>query len=168
MAGRRRGEYTGRVISPGSYSRTIPLVGLLAAALLIPATLIAGRNKEPEQDEPGKPRVTLRVDPSVGFTPVVATLTGELQGVDPFDPNFCHPAVTWIKLDPGDSDETASTLRRDPVCRHGEEETLAKVYFTRQFSLRQPGSYLFRLVIEGKDGRLVSSDYARVRVIRVQ
>lgn len=140
----------------------------LSLLLLLPTASIAGNSKEAEKDQPGKPRLKLRVDPSVGFTPLEATLTGELRGVDPHDPNFCHPAVTWVRIDPGGSDETASTMRQDPVCRHGKEETLAKVYFTRQFGLHRPGAYLFRLLIEGKDGTVVTSDYARVRVMRVQ
>lgn len=143
--------------------------GLLALLILVlPAALTAGKKKEPDPDEPRKPRINLRVDPSVGFTPVVATLTGELSGIDPHDPNFCHPAVTWVRLDPGDSEETASKLRQDPVCRHGKEQTEAQTYFTRQFSLQKPGAYLFRLEVEGKDGTTVRSDYARVRVMRVQ
>jgi len=153
---------------PNSPCRTASLAGLLALALLVPATPATAKNKEGDQDKRVKPGIKLRADPSVGFTPVVATLTGELTGVDPLDPNFCHPAITWVRLDPGDSEETASKLRQDPVCRHAEEETLAKTYFTRQFSLERPGPYLFRLVIEGKDGTIVRSDYASVRVMRVQ
>jgi hypothetical protein len=148
--------------------RSVALAGLLAVLLMTPATAIAGRDKEPEKDKPEKPRISLRADPGVGFTPVMAVLTGELTGIDPSDANFCHPAVTWIRLDPGDSEETASTLRQDPVCRHGEEETVVKTYFTRRFTLRRPGSYLFRLVLEGKDGTTLHSEYARVRVMRVQ
>ncbi|HET6278837.1 MAG TPA: hypothetical protein VFG08_08645 [Candidatus Polarisedimenticolia bacterium] len=153
---------------PNSPCRTASLAGLLILVLHVPAAPTAAREKQGDQDEPVKLGVKLRADPSVGFTPVVATLTGELTGVDPLDPNFCHPAVTWVRLDPGDSEETASKLRQDPVCRHAEEETLAQTYFTRQFSLERPGPYLFRLVIEGKDGTMVRSDYASVRVMRVQ
>jgi hypothetical protein len=153
---------------PTSPLRTAAVAGFLALVLAVPAMVTAGRDQKPDQDEPRKPRIKLRADPAVGFTPVVATLTGELTGVDPTDPNFCHPAVIWIRLDPGDSEETASTLRQDPVCRHGEEETLAKTYFTRQFSLGRPGSYMFRLVIEGKDGTTLRSEYSIVRVMRVR
>lgn len=154
---------------PISPLRTAPLAGLLAVLLLLPAPGgAAGRDKRPDKDAPDKPRLTLRADPAVGFTPVMVVLSAGLTGVDPSDSNFCHPAVTWIRIDPGDSEETASKLRQDPVCRHGEEDALAQTYFTRQFTLGRPGPYLFRLVIEGKDGRTVRSDYARVRVMRVQ
>ncbi len=150
------------------FLRTAPLAGLLALLLLIPASTAAGRDKTPDKDKPEKPRLTLRVNPAFGFTPVMAVLTGELTGVDPFDPNFCHPAVTWIRVDPGESEESASTLRHDPVCRHAEDESIATTYFTKRFTLSKPGPYLFRLVIEAKDGRTVRSDYARVRVMRVR
>ncbi len=148
--------------------RTAPLAGSLALLLLLPASTAVGGSKTPDKDEPEKPRLTLRADPSFGFTPVMAMLTGELTGVDQSDPNFCHPAVTWFRLDPGDSEETASKLRHDPVCRHAEDESIAKTYFTKRFTLSRPGSYLFRLVIEGKNGRTMRSDYARVRVMRVR
>lgn len=153
---------------PDSPRRSTAFAGLLVFLLLLTAAHGAAKGSKEDKDAPAKPGIDLRADPSVGFTPVVATLTGELTGVDPLDGNFCHPAVVWVRIDPGGSEETASRLRQDPVCRHGEEETQAKVYFTRQFSLERPGAYLFRLVIEGKDGTVVRSDYAGVRVLRVQ
>jgi hypothetical protein len=143
----------------------IALPGLL---LLVAAPASHARDAVPDGSEARKPTIVLRADPTVGFTPVVAVLTGELRGVDRYDPDFCHPAVTWIRIDPGESEETATRTRQDPVCRHAEEQAMATVFFTKQFSLHRPGSYLFRLVIEGKRGRTVRSDLANVRVMRVQ
>jgi hypothetical protein len=36
------------------------------------------------------------------------------------------------------------------------------------FTLSRPGPYLFRVFIEGRDGRRITSGYAKVRVLRVQ
>ena len=49
----------------------------------------------------GRGLLRLVSDQSVGFAPVTAVLTGQLTGVDPGDANFCHAAVTWIRIDPG-------------------------------------------------------------------
>ncbi|MFQ5876948.1 MAG: hypothetical protein ACE5JH_04555 [Acidobacteriota bacterium] len=115
-----------------------------------------------------KPRLKLSVEPAVGFTPVTALLTAHLSGVDPRDPNFCHAAVTWIRIDPGRTAEHASRIRRDPVCLHAEEDSRVPMFYTKTFTLRQPGSHLFKARIEGKDGKAIESGYARVRVLRVQ
>ncbi len=149
-------------------SRPVLILTLAMLFLQTAAATPGGRDKGTGEKEPRKPKIKLRVDPSYGFTPVTAVLTGELRGVDPADPNFCHAAITWIRIDPGRSAETGSTLRQNPVCRHAEEETRVKTFFTKTFTLARPGYYLFRLRIEGKNGKRIESGYARVRVLRVQ
>ena len=154
------------ISAPG---RLLPLIlaGIVLQGAL--ADLQASKKKQPDEGQnDGKPRLVLQVDPSFGFTPVVAVLTAELSGVDPADANFCHASVTWIRLDPGDTEDTASTLRQDPACRHAEDETRVTMYYTKMFTLSRPGPYLFRVFIEGRNGRRITSGYAKVRVLRVQ
>jgi hypothetical protein len=107
-------------------------------------------------------------NPAFGFTPATIALTGRLTGIDPADANFCHAAVTWIRIGPGHSEESASKIAVDPVCRHPEEETHVTTSFTKRFTLVRPGSHLFRLMVEGKDGTRIRSGYTKVRVLRVR
>lgn len=115
-----------------------------------------------------KLKIRLIAEPQVGFVPLTTMVTGTLTGVAPDDPNFCHPAVTWIKVSPGQLEENASRYHQDTACRHPESETQATTTFTRSFDLYRTGSYLLKLVVEGKDHRRVESAYVQVQVLRVQ
>ena len=144
-------------------------VGLVLASLLLFAPRPAATARRGEKDrKDDKPRLHLVTDPAVGFTPVRAVLTGQLSGIRPTDPNFCHPAVTWVRIDPARSEQEAISVREDPACVHPPEETSVATSFTKTYDLVQPGAYLFRLVIEGKDGTRVVSSLVKVQVIRVQ
>jgi hypothetical protein len=155
------------------HSRIRSLFALPAAALLLiaalPGTALAARPRKPDkpkQDE--KPRIHLTVSPAVGFTPLTALLSGQLSGVDPSDPNFCHAAVTWIRIDPGQSEEEGLRIREDPVCLHPPEESHVVLSYSKSYDLYAPGSYLFKLIIEGKDHTRVQSAFVKVEVLRVQ
>jgi len=119
-------------------------------------------------DDHGKPKLKLRAEPAVGFTPVTTVLTGQISGVEPTDAAFCHPAVTWVRVNPGLGERDAMRYHQDAACRHPESEAVAVTSFTKTLTLHQPGSYLFKLIVEGRDGRKVESAYAKVQVLRVQ
>jgi hypothetical protein len=119
-------------------------------------------------EETAKPRLKLVAEPSVGFTPVTTILTGTLFGVAPDDANFCHPATTWIRINPGQSEDTATRMHEDPACRHPASEAAATTSFVKSFDLAQPGAYLFRLIVEAKDHRRAESATVQVMVLRVQ
>ena len=140
------------------------VVALLAVAL---SSVLASGHKG-GGEESGKPRLKLVAEPAVGFTPVTTILTGTLFNVDPKDANFCHPATTWIRINPGQTEDTASRMHEDPACRHPESEAAATTSFVKSFDLVQPGPYLFRLVVEGKDRRRAESATVQVMVLRVQ
>jgi hypothetical protein len=142
--------------------RSLAIAVLLAA---LPAVVSA---KKGAGEESGKPRLKLVAEPSVGFTPVSTILTGTLFNVDPLDANFCHPATTWILINPGQTEDTATRIHEDPACRHPDSETAATTSFVKGFDLTQPGAYLFRLVVEGKDHRRAESATVQVMVLRVQ
>jgi hypothetical protein len=123
-----------------------------------------------EKGAESRPKLKLRLiaEPQVGFVPLTVMLTGTLTGVGPDDSNFCHPAVTWIRVSPGQLEENASRYHKDTACRHPESEAQAATSFTRSFDLYRTGSYLLKLVVEGKDHRRVESAYVQVQVLRVQ
>jgi hypothetical protein len=101
----------------------------------------------------------------VGFIPFTAHLTAILTGVAPDDANFCHPGITWMRVDPGQTEDSAARYHEDAACRHPPSETAATTTFTRDIELYQEGAYLFRLIVEGKDHTRVESAYVHVQAI---
>ncbi|HEV8700708.1 MAG TPA: hypothetical protein VGV60_05495 [Candidatus Polarisedimenticolia bacterium] len=158
----------------GRRSVSVLLLGFLLAASggsVSPAFASSRKPKPPTgKTDKGedKPKLALTADPAFGFTPVTVIVTGALTGVDLHDRNFCHAAVTWIRIDPGQSERDGLRTREDPACVHPDEEISVSTSFTKTFVLYRPGSYLIRLEVEGKDGTRVSSGFTRVEVLRVQ
>jgi len=150
-----------------SHLTPLALLLFLAALVILLPTEAAARKVKPDPGK-DKPRLSLIADPAFGFTPVTVTLTGHLTGVDLHDRNFCHAAVTWVRIDPGQTERDNFKVREDPACVHPDEEISVADTFTRTFQLYRPGSYLIRLEIQAKDGTRVVSTYTRVEVLRVQ
>ena len=146
--------------------------GLPALLLCLVAGIApTGAGKPKAEDDPedrDKPRLRLLAEPAFGFTPVTALLTAHLTGVAPNDPNFCHPSVTWVRIRPGQTEENATRIQENPVCRQPESESVAATSFLKTFDLYQPGTYLFRIIVEGKDHHRIQSGTAQVVVLRVQ
>ena len=167
MDRRRLGLYWRMVRRPIS----LLLLGLLlVAGTAVSPVLEAARKPKPPAGPKGdgKPKVVLTADPAFGFTPVTVTLTGHLTGVDLHDRNFCHASVTWVRIDPGQSERDSFRVREDPACVHPDEDISVADTFSKTFELYRPGSYLIRLEIQAKDGMRVVSTYTRVEVLRVQ
>src|SRR6266850_6963605 len=91
----------------------LALLLFLAALVLLLPTEAAARKVKPDPGK-DKPRLSLIADPAFGFTPVTVTLTGHLTGVDLHDRNFCHAAVTWVRIDPGQTERDNFRVRRTP------------------------------------------------------
>jgi hypothetical protein len=145
----------------------LALLLFLAALVILLPTEAAARKVKPDPGK-DKPRLSLIADPAFGFTPVTVTLTGHLTGVDLHDRNFCHAAVTWVRIDPGQTERDSFRVREDPACVHPDEDISVADSFSKTFDLYRPGSYLIRLEIQAKDGTRVLSTYTRVEVLRVQ
>jgi hypothetical protein len=142
---------------------------LLALWILVsghPAS--AGRKKSASSENDKKPKVVLSASPAFGFPPLSVQLVGTLSGVDARDPNFCHAGVTWVRVDPGSRPETGTKLSEVPRCLHPEKEVSVPTTFSKTFDLYEPGSYLYRLIIQGKDGAQLRSNYVTVKVMRMQ
>jgi len=142
------------------------LLFLSALVTALPNEAAARKDKPAAGND--KPRLSLIADPAFGFTPVTVTLTGHLTGVDLHDRNFCHAAVTWVRIDPGQTERDSFKVREDPACVHPDEEISVADTFSKTFELYRAGSYLIRLEVQAKDGTRVVSAYTRVEVLRVQ
>jgi hypothetical protein len=141
----------------------------LASFLLAPqGAVVLASHKDSVPDESHKgPKVVLSVSPAVGFSPLSVELVAILSGVDAHDPNYCHASITWIRVDPGSRPETGSRVTESPRCLHGDDEISVATSFSKTFDLYTPGAYLYRLVIDGKDGTELRSNFVKVQVMRI-
>ena len=136
-----------------------------AAALVIClmcAVPALAKKKEEAPVEPEKPHVTLDVSTHHGFSPVTFTLTGQLLGVDPSDPQYCHIGVEWEVVSPIGG---RSSSRQDPRCLHPPELVEADRNFTKVVTLWRVGNYTWRLILYRRDGEKLMSNTQEVRVL---
>jgi hypothetical protein len=131
---------------------------LLSAAgfgLMPGSTLTAGTTGAPDLE------LQLSSDRNIGYSPLSVTVYGKMHGLHGANGNFCHPGVTWIIWNVDRDLVTRSTS--DPRCHHLGDKPYNPVVFKRSLKLG-PGTHMCRLMVQGKDGRLVSSNYVRVEV----
>ena len=144
--------------------RFLPAGMLLLSLAIVP--VLAGKDSPP--GESGRqPKLALTATPAFGFAPITAQLVATLTGIDPKDSNFCHAAVTWVRVDPGASPEKETRVTEAPRCVHDEDEFSVVTTFSKSFDLYRAGSYLYRVSVFGKDGKEIRSNYVTVKVLRV-
>jgi len=134
---------------------------------VFPLPALSAHKKSTSSEDNKKPKVVLSASPAFGFPPLTVQLVGTLSGVDARDPNFCHAGVTWVRVDPGSRPETGTKLTEIPRCLHDAQEVSVPTTFSKAFDLYAPGPYLYRLIIQGKDGTELRSNYVKVQVMRV-
>ena len=142
------------------------VISLLLGLLLTVSGVRAGKNPEPAETR-HQPKLLLSSTPSFGFAPLTVQLVATLTGVEPKDPNYCHPAITWVRVDPGASPEKETRVTEAPRCVHPDEEVSVVTTFSKSFELAYAGSYLYRVSLIGKDGKEIRSNYVTVKVLRV-
>lgn len=145
------------------------LLVFVVAALVctsIPEFAEAKKAPPPKEDHPS-PKLLLNGSPVYGFAPMNVQLVATLTGVESSDPNFCHAAVTWVRVDPASTPEKETRLTEAPRCLHDENELHVSTTFSKTFEISFPGSYLYRISVTGKDGKEIRSNYLTVRVLRV-
>jgi hypothetical protein len=136
--------------------------------LLSLTTVSAHAGKEtPSGESARQPKLALTSTPAFGFAPMTVQLVATLTGIDPNDSNFCHAAVTWVRVDPGASPEKETRVTEAPRCVHDKDEPSVATTFSKSFDLYQAGSYLYRVSVLGKDGKEIRSNYVTVKVLRV-
>jgi hypothetical protein len=148
----------GRIGFPG----TLLLITCLAVGIAE-----AGKKGQSEKPERQEPKLNLAATPAFGFAPLEVQMVATLTGVDPNDTNFCHAAVTWVRVDPGSSPEKQTRITEAPRCVHEADHPSVATTYSKSFELSLPGSYLYRVSVSGKDGRDISSNYVTVKVLRV-
>ena len=145
-------------------------LGLLTLILSLQfAIALAGIARKEPSDKLGRPspKLVLAASPAFGFAPLNVQLVATLNGIDPQDANFCHAAVTWVRVDTGASPEKETRITEAPRCVHEGEEPSVPTTFSKSFELLSPGSFLYRVRISGKDGKEVHSNYVTIKVLRI-
>ena len=151
------------LVSPIAPPRSFAGLRVAALALcLLCAFPVFAKKKEAPAEEPDKPRVTLDASTHHGFSPVTVTLTGQLLGVDPADPQYCHIGVEWEVTSPFAG---RSSSKQDPRCLHPPEQVEADRNFAKIITLWQVGNYTWRLVLYRRDGEKLLSNTTEVRVL---
>jgi hypothetical protein len=136
--------------------------------VLLGISVSTADGKRPDSvDEKKSRKVSLTASPLFGYAPLNVQLVATLSGIDSQDRNFCHAGITWIRVDPGASPENETRMSETPRCIHGEGELRVNTTFSKTFDLDFPGSYLYRVVITGKDGSEIRSNFVTVRVLRI-
>ena len=140
------------------------MAALVAAGTIFAAAPGRGNTGEAAGMVPapsGDPKLRITTNRNTGFSPLSVTLTGEMRGLAVVPGNFCHPRVIWTVWDVNRNLYMRSAT--DPRCLHHPDLAEAPFFFRKSFTL-PAGSHLCRLAIQGKDGRLISSNYVRVEV----
>ncbi len=144
------------------------MAGTALLILLLPGpAALAGRKDDSDSESRKSPKIVLSASPAFGFSPLTVQIVGTLTGVDRRDPNFCHAETTWIRVEPGTSPEKGSRLTESPRCLHGKGEVHVATTYSKTFDLYRPGPYLYQLLVTGKDGTEVRSNFVKVQVMRV-
>jgi len=158
-------DVSGRFLRTGLLFRLIRLGTVLLLPTFMPSVW-AGKSPEPPE-EPHHAKLFLTCTPAFGFAPLTVQLVATLRGVEPHDPNYCHPAITWVRVDPGAAPEKETRVTEAPRCVHPDQEVSVVTTFSKSFELAYAGSYLYRVSLFGKDGKEIRSNYVTVKVLRV-
>ena len=134
----------------------LPLVRLAFAAMLcVPAVTISTQAAGP--DKKGKPTVSVKVTPVIGFSPARMVLTAELRGgADDYEEFYCA-TVEW---EWGDDTRSESKTDCDP---YEAGKSTIKRHYTAEHTYRDEGAFTARFKVkQGK--RVVVSTTTTVQV----
>jgi len=137
-------------------------IALMVVCLLVALPVSAKKRDKGEEDTPVRPKVRLSVSTHHGFAPLDIVLTGQLEGVDLTDQQYCHVGVEWEISSPLG---TVSTSKQDPRCLHPPEQTQVQFVFSKVTTLSRPGDYTYRLILHRRDGEPLMSNTQAVKVL---
>ena len=137
---------------------TIALLLALTAAL--PS---ASRAADEKREKKPKPEIHLSVSAHHGKSPLNVTLTGSISGIDPKTVESCSISEEWVGWEVS---EMPLNSKRTFSCVSSTKEGDIPQAFTREVTLKQPGTYIYRILIKPRDGRAVASASREVKVVR--
>ncbi len=151
-----------KVVRAGTCAALVTAILTLTALQAVfgdtPAPEDGGRSTE-------KPKLVLKADSRIGFSPLRLTLRATLTGVSRDDLDFCHVDQIWLgkrSADPA-ARERASAHR--PRCHHPDDQKRVEMIFYKELNLYSPGAYIYRLKLEPKQGPALISNPVTLRVL---
>jgi len=111
-----------------------------------------------------KPVLSLKASARHGYAPLTVTLTGDITGGDPGDVNSCLLSEEWL----GDTPVSGLTpnSKRTIPCVQVADDGLVPRSFQREVTLKEPGTYIYRLLITPKGARTIASQSIDVKAVR--
>lgn len=131
------------------------LVGTFAAWMVIGPVPGAGLGAEGQDN--GKPSLSLRARPPVGFTPLRVQLSAELRGGSDHNQEFYCPAVSWDWGDDTVSESATDCAPYDPAT------TIIERRYAATHVFRQEGAFEVRLRLKQRD-RVIAVATTQVQV----
>jgi len=131
---------------------------VVGCAIATMALVAAQKSDKPEKEqEPKRPKLTLRAQPQVAVAPARITLTAELTGgSNDFEEYYC-PSIEW---EWGDDTSSEATTDCDP---YEAGKSQIKRRYTTQHQFTRPGTYRVYIHLKQRD-KVQGSANAMVQV----
>lgn len=144
------------------------MTGVRPAACVALLLLGGCAGSGPGPAEPGKtarkaskPEVELSASAASGYLPFTVVLVGRLSGVDPEDRSFDDAGEKWLDR----FMDLESVTERKPGKGKLQHQVGTRLFYERTLTLTDEGYHSFRLAVVASDGRMVYSNWVKVRGI---
>ncbi|HEY3176642.1 MAG TPA: hypothetical protein VGK94_12880 [Candidatus Polarisedimenticolia bacterium] len=134
-----------------------PIVVAAALAILMPLPAAAAAGK------PERPEMKLRVSTHHGYLPLSLSLEGMVTGTEPAGIQECLLTVEWSYTTPGGQRLNSKT---ESPCVDTPAEARVPESFKKSVTLKEAGTYSYRIVLVGKEGKRFASTSQEVQVIK--
>jgi hypothetical protein len=137
---------------------TLIVAAFIAAILLlgVSASAVAGAR-------PARPGMKLRVSTHHGYLPLTVTVEGKLADTEPAAIDACLLSVEWTYTPPGG--QTLNSKEESP-CVEPPSQIRVPESFKKDVTLKEAGTYSYRIILVGKEGKRFASTSQEVRVIK--
>lgn len=120
----------------------------IGTAVLV-TLLQAGAGSHPQAASVPRPDVKLRVSTHSGPLPLELTLSAELPGVTSEQFEACYINEEWTYKTPAG---TILNSKKDLPCVEPGAEIRLPATFEKTLTLKEPGNYLYRIVLQPREG----------------
>lgn len=132
-------------------STLLRLSGAVAATVALSASMLAGQRNEKKDDNPQRPKFTLRAQPQVAVAPARVVFTAELIGGADDYPDYYCPTIEW---EWGDDTSSESATDCEP---YEPGKSQIKRRYTIQHQYRRAGAFRVFIHMKQKDRFLGSA-----------
>jgi hypothetical protein len=135
----------------------------LAAALLVAILPLGVSGPAAEGAKPARPVMKLRVSTHHGYLPLTVRVEGTLADTEPAAIDACFLSVEWTYTPPGGQ---RLNSKKESPCVEPPSQVAVPESFKKDVTLEEAGTYSYRIVLVGKEGKRFASTSQEVRVIK--